>query len=136
MKSALVSLLLLLVLQEVALRAVFPRREIANFDRIHYSPLNTAQEGRDTGSLAHASFRWDSEPDGTAFVHHLNLYGFRDAEWRVAPDPGALRLLVLGDSFVVGDVFSSPMSSLFGTRPIATTSASVSSVEPSERWSV
>ncbi len=95
----LLALLLLGVLQEVALRLVFPLPEVTGFGRHAYSPLDTAGAGT---SLGHASFRWSSEPDGFSYVHRLNLYGFRDGEWRLAPEPGRTRVAFVGDSFVEG----------------------------------
>ena len=60
---------LALALQETLFRGVFPVAAVTNFDRIHYSPLRTdlSRELTAANSLAHASYRWGSEPDGTKF---------------------------------------------------------------------
>ena len=49
-----------------------------------------------------ASFRWNSKPDGASFVSHLNLYGFRDRQWNVAPSRGTERVMFVGDSLTEG----------------------------------
>lgn len=95
-----------LVLQEIATRAVFPLAEIDGFDRGHYSHMGFTPDDADPIALGHLSFTWRSEPDGFAFVHALNLYGFRDVEWQRAAPAGRPRVAFLGDSFVEG--FSAP----------------------------
>jgi len=50
-------------------------------------------------ALSNAAFTWASDPDGAEFVHHLNLYGFRDSTW---PVDGDNRVMFIGDSFVEG----------------------------------
>jgi hypothetical protein len=72
---------------------------VANFNRSRY--FNGAG-GSGQGDGAHAVAWWWSEPDGAAFPHQMNLYGFRDREWRVETDHGVERVLFLGDSFVEG----------------------------------
>jgi hypothetical protein len=101
-KRALLALLALLALQELALRIVFPLPEVLNFDRHAYSPLDPTPRAEHPGSLAHASYLWASDPDGFAYEHRLNLYGFRDREWRLEPAPGERRVAFVGDSFVEG----------------------------------
>ncbi len=96
---ALLALLLLALLQEPTLRFFFPVPEVLNFGRHAYSPQDGARPGT---SLAHASFRWSSEPDAFSYVHRLNLYGFRDGEWRLEPEPGGRRVAFVSDSFVEG----------------------------------
>jgi len=101
------ALALLLALQELLARAVFPLPEVANFDRSAYSHMGFAPGGHQPTSLGHASFTWASDPDGFEFVHALNLYGFRDEEWRLARRDGVTRVAFVGDSFVEG--FSAPL---------------------------
>lgn len=96
------ALLLLLGLQELALRAVFPLPEVLNFDRLRYAHLGVVPDPAAPASLAHGSFSWASDPDGFEYVHRLNLYGFRDGEWTLAPRPGVTRIGLVGDSFVEG----------------------------------
>lgn len=93
--------LLSLVLIEVLARFIFPYPEIRNFDRASYSPQMVSGPLLRRASLAHASFRVESAPDGVHTTHILNLYGFRDREWRVAKT-AAHRVLVVGDSMVEG----------------------------------
>ena len=95
------SLLLFLVLQEVALRIVFPIPEVIGFDRLSYSPKSSS-EAVSSLSLAHASFTWWSEPDDAGSLHELNLYGFRDRTWAIDPDPDRTRVAFVGDSFTEG----------------------------------
>lgn len=99
--AALSSLLLFLMLQELALRSVFPVPEVSDFDRVHYSPQRLG-DGRIQSTLGHASFRWTSDPDDSEFVHRLNLYGFRDDEWTLEKPSGTTRVAFVGDSFVEG----------------------------------
>jgi lysophospholipase L1-like esterase len=89
-------------LQELALRAVFPLPAVLGFDRLHYSPLQLAPDVAAASGLGHASYRWASDPDGFSFVHELNLYGFRDKEWRRRKPAGSTRIAFFGDSFVEG----------------------------------
>jgi hypothetical protein len=96
-----VAALLFALLQEALLRAVFPLPEVLNFDRWRYAPLAPAPD-QPAGSLAHASFTWASDPDGFEFVHRLNLYGFRDGEWRLRAGEGRTRVAFVGDSIVEG----------------------------------
>jgi len=96
------ALVLFALLQEVALRAIFPLREVLNFDRFSYSLLEEHAKGASFRSLGHAAFSWVSDPDGFEFVHRLNLYGFRDADWPLRGSPGVLRVAFVGDSMVEG----------------------------------
>src|SRR5438093_1266528 len=72
--------------QEGLCRWLFPVPEVADFNRIHYthlqwfSPEFTA--ARQQG-LSNVRIRWQSEPDGFAFDHTLNLYGFRGPNFRM-----------------------------------------------------
>ena len=50
--------------------------------------------------MGHATFVWRSEPNGFEYEHTLNLYGFRDDEWRRTSS--GVRVAFVGDSFVEG----------------------------------
>jgi len=89
----------LFAFQELLFRFVFPLPEISNFNRINYSMLVRDASEEQTLSLSNAAFTWASVPDGAEFVHHLNLYGFRDKTWSVK---GGKRVMFVGDSFVEG----------------------------------
>lgn len=90
-----------LALIEVAARLIFPLPEIHDFNRARYSPPMVSGPLLSQASLAHASFRVESAPDGIQAIHTLNLYGFRDREWQVAKT-ASRRVLVVGDSMVEG----------------------------------
>jgi len=96
------ALVLFALLQEGVLRAVFPLREVLNFDRFSYSLLEEHVEKLPFRSLGHSAFSWASDPDGFEFVHRLNLYGFRDDDWPLRATPGVLRVAFVGDSLVEG----------------------------------
>src|ERR1700693_4148563 len=68
-------------LAELGARLIFPLPEISNFNRGAYAPLAIYGPTSERTRLAHASFSWESAPDNAYFVHHLNLYGFRDRDW-------------------------------------------------------
>ncbi|MEO5718049.1 MAG: hypothetical protein ABIR29_05695, partial [Chthoniobacterales bacterium] len=92
---------LLLVFQEAIVRAVFPLPEVTNFNRVNYAAF--AREGASSflakrQPAMNASFRWNSKPDHASFVSHLNLYGFRDRQWNIAPPRGVERVMFVGDS--------------------------------------
>ena len=96
------AVLLFLVLQEIALRLVFPVPEVLNFNRIKYikdSPIFQLNQGQ---SLGHLALWWWSEPDGAAFVRYMNLYGFQGHTWPKRKRPGRLRIAFFGDSFTEG----------------------------------
>ncbi len=95
----LVLAVVLFAFQELLFRFVFPLPEISNLNRINYSMLVRDASEEQTLSLSNASFTWVSAPDGAEFVHHLNLYGFRDKTW---PVKGDNRVMFVGDSFVEG----------------------------------
>jgi hypothetical protein len=98
-------LLVLVVVQEMACRWLFPLPEVVGFNRISYSPLQVFHtqlfETRQKG-LSNVILRWECEPDGFAFDHTLNLYGFRGPNFTLAPDPSRRRILFVGDSYVEG----------------------------------
>ena len=66
--------------QQLVCRWLFPVPEVEGFNRIHHTQLNVFREdivqARQRG-LSNVKIRWESEPDGFAFDHTLNLYGFR-----------------------------------------------------------
>ncbi|GMR15634.1 MAG: hypothetical protein BMS9Abin30_1271 [Gammaproteobacteria bacterium] len=94
----------LFAFQEALFRIVFPLPEISNFNRINYSQMFNSASEENSGegkrrALSNESYIWASDPDGAEFVHHLNLYGFRDRTWPVEADN---RAMFVGDSFVEG----------------------------------
>ena len=90
---------ILFAFQEAVFRFVFPVPEISNFNRINYSMMVSGESEGEIRPLSNESYSWASDPDGEAFVHHLNLYGFRDSTW---PVEGNNRVMFVGDSFVEG----------------------------------
>ena len=90
-----------LVGQECLLRLVFPVPEVLNFNRIHYSQL-LMPDVRRPKFLSNVAYRMQSAPDGTEFIHRLNLYGFRDRQWTVKKPDGTKRVIFMGDSFTEG----------------------------------
>lgn len=97
--------ILIAAAQELLFRLVFPVPEVLDFNRINYTNtlLHTSE---DPPHLSNSSFTWSSEPDGAGFVHKLNLYGFRDKDWKLKKDKSRPRVMFIGDSFVEG--FMSP----------------------------
>jgi lysophospholipase L1-like esterase len=100
-----VLLAIILVVQEVACRWLFPLPECDDFNRINYTPI--AMYGDEIASkrhegLSNVKFRWESEPDGYAFDHTLNLYGFRGPDFRIEKRGDRLRIVFVGDSFTEG----------------------------------
>ena len=97
---------LLLALEELLFRAVFPIPEVANFNRVNYTTVSVQSPGSsflsNRAPAMNATFQWKSRPDGASFEHHLNLYGFRDRTWRLRPKRGTDRVMFVGDSFVEG----------------------------------
>lgn len=93
--------LLTLVIAEIAVRIVFPLPDVRNFDRISYAPHMVSAPLLSQATLAHATIRVESEPDGVFSLHALNLNGFRDGEWSVAKTRKQ-RVLMVGDSMVEG----------------------------------
>ena len=86
---------------EVAARIVFPLPAIGNFNRIEYAPTAISPSMRSKHYLMNSTLSWISEPDHAGSTMHLNLYGFRDAQWDVL-HKRARRILFVGDSFVEG----------------------------------
>lgn len=96
---------LLLAFQEAVVRAIFPLPEVTNFNRVNYAAF--AREGASSflakrQPAMNAAFRWNSKPDHASFVSQLNLYGFRDRQWNVAPSQGTERVMFVGDSLTEG----------------------------------
>ena len=88
------------LLLECCCRLLFPAPEVNNFNRVYYSPADVAAGLSEQPALRNASFNWISDPDGVAFTHSLNLYGFRDRDWTVHTDKE--RVFFVGDSFTEG----------------------------------
>ena len=80
---------------------MFPLPAIANFNRIEYAPTTMTPMMRSKHYLMNSTISWTSDPDHAGSLLHLNLYGFRDAQWDVA-HKRARRILFVGDSFVEG----------------------------------
>lgn len=100
-KNSLLSLLVLLVFQEVVFRVAYPIPELSNFDRANYLP--GTEKGIKYESYRNSIWYWQSSLDTShKFVHKLNQYGFRDQEWKVDKVPGKKRVLFIGDSFLEG----------------------------------
>ncbi len=98
----LVTLLLIVIAQECALRLLFPFPEVLNFNRVDYSGIHVHSQTHGPRYLANASFTWTSAPDDARSVHHLNLYGFRDRTWPLRRNPDEPQVMFVGDSFVEG----------------------------------
>ena len=97
---AIAFLLLLLLVQEVSFRFLFPLPEGQVFNRCLYMP----SIGGDSSIKAIRSINvhWHSEPDKASSKSSLNRYGFRDKTWTIAKDPQIRRVAFLGDSFTEG----------------------------------
>ena len=105
-----ITLLMIFVAQESALRLLFPFPEILNFNRASYSGIHVQSQIDVPRYLVNASFTWTSAPDDAHFVHHLNLYGFRDKTWKLRRQAGGPRVMFVGDSFVEGFMTTEPGS--------------------------
>jgi len=96
---------MVLLVTEAVLRVVFPIPEIASFNRAQYTPFDSvalasmSERGR---GLSNVRIHWESEPDGFAFDHRLNLYGFRGPDFSIEPAPDRARVVFVGDSFTEG----------------------------------
>ncbi len=96
----LISIIGFLVIQEVALRTLFPLPELSNFDRALFVPKKNELQG---GFVRNKSFVWWSKPDtSVAFRLNYNMYGFRDKDWTTTESKGKQRVMLVGDSFVEG----------------------------------
>jgi lysophospholipase L1-like esterase len=100
----LVSLAIVFVCQELAFRWMFPLPECTSFNRIKYT--RTHMFGHEISDaprgLSNVKIRWECEPDGFAFDHTLNLYGFRGPDFAIEPPTDRDRIVFVGDSFVEG----------------------------------
>lgn len=93
-------ILFLLLLQEICFRICFPVPEIKNLDRSNYSDIPNFISNE---YLRDKKWSWQSLPDtNTIFIHHMNRYGFRDHEWKIAQPSNTKRALFIGDSFIEG----------------------------------
>jgi lysophospholipase L1-like esterase len=97
------TLTVLLALQEVIFRFLFPVPEVL-FNRAQYMPewFSTEISVKRAKALCNVVVRWEFEPDGVSFDHTLNLYGFRGADFPIAPPTDRPRVAFIGDSFVEG----------------------------------
>lgn len=98
-------LVVLATVQEIIFRLAFPSPEFPSFNRIQYTPLEFRDERFEAArkkGLGNIRYLWESEADGFAFEHTLNLYGFRGPEVAALPPRHRDRVLFVGDSFVEG----------------------------------
>ena len=96
-----ITLLILLILQEVVFRVCFPIPEIKNFNRINYQILEPGPNR--PPDIHNIKMGWTSSPDTAhQFIHSLNQYGYRDKFWSETKPSGSTRVMFVGDSFVEG----------------------------------
>lgn len=92
-------ILAVFLFQEAVLRLCYPLPELKNLDRSAYQD----QEGKVHAYTRNQGRFWQSSLDTSAvFEHHMNRYGFRDVEWKMAKPSHKKRVLFIGDSFVEG----------------------------------
>ncbi len=96
----LLSALLFLVLQELALRVLFPLPEVQGFNRALY--MNDPIQGPQEIPIRSLDLVWESAPDGARFAMGLNRYGFRGPTPRLRAGSDTVRAVFVGDSFVEG----------------------------------
>lgn len=101
----LLTLALIALGQEALFRWEFPFPEVHGFNRISYQMM--AQDHGDMSDLLKKGLVYDrllveSQADGFSEIHTLNLYGFRGADFAIAPPRGRRRILLLGDSVTEG----------------------------------
>lgn len=98
-------LLSLAIAQEVICRWLFPMPECTSFNRMNYTPIefygDDLWEAQQRG-LSNVKLHMESEPDGFAFDHTLNLYGFRGPNFSLEPPADRSRIVFIGDSFAEG----------------------------------
>lgn len=101
----LICALFLLAFQEVLFRLVFPLPEVEGFNRSQFTVTEKVapaiERFRQIG-MGNQTIRHESEPDGFAFDHRLNLYGFRGPNFRLAPPTDRARVVFVGDSLTEG----------------------------------
>lgn len=100
MRRIVLFVLFLLVLQESALRLLFPIPEIKGFNRSNY--MSMPAETLSLPAIRSLNMVWKSAPDKAESTHRLNRYGFRGDEWKVQKEEGVHRVFFLGDSFMEG----------------------------------
>jgi lysophospholipase L1-like esterase len=91
--------------QELVFRAMFPLPEVVGFNRILYQKLAGAHPALQetlTRGLVYDRLLVQSAPDGFSETHRLNLYGFRGADFTLAPPADRRRILLIGDSITEG----------------------------------
>jgi lysophospholipase L1-like esterase len=100
-----VCVLLVFGFQELFFRIAFPLPEVDGFNRTQYMAYD-----RDAPALARfrragmgrQTIRHESSPDGFAFNHVLNFYGFRGPDFRIDPPADRPRVVFVGDSLTEG----------------------------------
>ncbi|MBI1325863.1 hypothetical protein GC170_22105 [bacterium] len=96
---------LILIMQEIAFRAIFPIPETTLFNRIRYQLLAESDprfRPLMKRGLVYDSLVFESAPDGWRHVHRLNRFGFRERDFSIVPPAGKKRVLVVGDSVTEG----------------------------------
>lgn len=96
---------MILAVQEIAFRAIFPIPESTRFNRIRYQLLAESDPRFRPllkRGLAYDSLVFESAPDGWRHLHRLNRFGFREREFSIDPPAGRKRVLVVGDSVTEG----------------------------------
>jgi len=113
--------IILLGTQEVVSRVVFPQPEVSGFHRMTYAGRLADHLELPPKNLAHRTLWWWSAPDGAAITRQLNLYGFRDRDWRRRKPSRSRRVAFVGDSLVegLGATDGSTMSDEFARRALA-----------------
>ncbi len=96
---------MILALQEIAFRAIFPIPESTLFNRIRYQLLAESDprfRPLMKRGLVYDSLVFESAPDNWRHVHRLNRFGFRERDFSIDPPAGKKRVLVVGDSVTEG----------------------------------
>lgn len=101
----LLTLAFIVVAQELFCRWEFPFPAVHKFNRISYQMM--AQSHQDLSRVIERGLVYDrllieSQEDGFSEIHGLNMYGFRGADFSIAPQPGRRRVLLVGDSVTEG----------------------------------
>lgn len=87
--------------QEALFRWVFPVPELKNLDRAIFWNVNP--KNPKLNFQRNSTKYWESSLDtSTKFIHEMNMYGFRGAEWSIEKKEDRKRVLFIGDSFVEG----------------------------------
>lgn len=101
-KFVIIFILYLFLIQEVFFRLLFPLPEVKNFNRADYMRGNIGLTR--SNAIRNTFVVSASEPDAAEFIHTINLYGFRDDNWKLLRDNGTTRVAFVGDSFVEGNM--------------------------------